>query len=136
VVFAGSAAAAAAWRDAPDFVTLFAPSSHRDAYRAAVSASSLDAIVRELAADAGSVPAPGAWTPRATSALDAFGRSGTYDRTALARLYGGRQPRVARGARQEDGRVSEAWLLVSPYPSADLSRLEAGTLRIVLRIAP
>jgi hypothetical protein len=51
----------------------------------------------------------------------------------VARLYGSRQPRVARGARADEGRVVESWTLVSPYPSADLTRLEHGTLRIVLR---
>lgn len=137
LVVAGSAlAAAAAWREAPEFITLFAPPVHRDAYSAAVSSASLDQVLRDLDADAALVRAPGAWTPRRQAPGDAFGRGGRYDRWRLARLYGARQPHVARGARLQDGRVAESWTLVSPYPAADFSRLEPGTLRIVLRIAP
>src|SRR5437868_1544520 len=33
--------------------------------------------------------------------LDAFGRTGTYDRAALVRLFGGRRVRVVRGWKQE-----------------------------------
>jgi hypothetical protein len=132
VVLAGSTVA---WVDAPPFVRLFAPGAHREAYRAAVSPASLDAVLAGLADDAALVRAPGAWRPQTVAASDAFGRSGPYDRWKLARLYGSRQARVARGARMEGGRVAESWTLVSPYPSADLMRLEPGTLLIVLRIA-
>jgi len=31
-----------------------------------------------------------------------------------------------------DGRPAEAWTLVSPYPSRDLTRLESGTMLIVV----
>jgi hypothetical protein len=127
--------AAVHWVDAPPFIRLFAPAAHQDAYRAAVSADSLDAVLASLADDPALVRAPGAWTPQAVAAWDAFGRSGRYDRWKLARLYGARQPRVARGARVEAGRPTESWTLVSPYPSADLGRLEPGTLLIVVRIA-
>ena len=62
-------------------------------------------------------------------ALDAFGTAGTYNRTALARLYGGTRVRVARRWRQRDGQfVSETWL--SPYPDATLTRLNPGTMVI------
>jgi hypothetical protein len=123
------------WRDAPEFIEIFAPAVHREAYRAAISDTALDAVLIELAADPSLVPTPGAWTARSQPALDAFGRSGNYDRWKLSRLYGSRQPRVARGARNEGGRVTESWTLVSPYPSADFSRLEPGTLRIVLKVS-
>ena len=40
------------------------------------------------------------WTIETANPLDAFGRAGLYDRSALARLYGGLRPTVARrGAR-------------------------------------
>ena len=123
------------WVDAPSFVRLFAPAAHQDAYRAAVSPDGLDAVLAALGDDPALVRTPGAWRPQTVAAPDAFGRSGRYDRWKLARLYGARQARVARGARVEDGRVTESWTLVSPYPSADLGRLEAGTLLIVVRIA-
>jgi hypothetical protein len=123
------------WRDAPDYLRLFAPASHRSDYRTSVSPLPLDDVLRGLAGDGSLAKAAGAWTPRFEYALDAFGRSGPYDRWKVARLYGPRQARVARGARMEGGRLVESWTLISPYPSADLERLEPGTLRIVLRIA-
>lgn len=134
-VVAGTGAGDAAWREAPDYLELFAPAVHRGDYRAKVSPLDLDAVLRALAADPVVVPAPGAWTPRLQSATDAFGRSGAYNRWSVARLYGSRQPRVARGVRRAGAGVAESWTLVSPYPSADLTRLEPGTLLIVLRIA-
>ena len=122
------------WRDAPEYLRLFAPAAHRGAYRAAVSTSGLD-VVLTSAGDPSWLRAPGAWTAQPQYVLDVFGRSGSYDRWALARLFGAQQPRVARGARTEAGRVVESWTLVSPYPSADFTRLEPGTLRIILEIA-
>ena len=123
------------WRDAPEYVRLFAPGSHRSDYRTSISPLPLDEVVRALAGDPSLVGAAGAWTPRSEYALDALGRSGQYDRWKVARLYGSRQPRVARGARMAGGRLVESWTLISPYPSPDLQRLEPGTLLIVLRIA-
>ena len=61
--------------------------------------------------------------------LDAFGAAGTYNRSALIRLYAGRRVKVARGWRQEEKRF-ESVTLVSPYPDASLRRLEAGTMII------
>ena len=66
-------------------------------------------------------------------ALDAFGRAGPYDRSALARLYGGRRARVAHGWKREGDRF-ESITLISPYPDASLARLEPGTMLIVLTI--
>jgi hypothetical protein len=123
------------WRDAPEHRAIFAPASRRGAYRAAVSPLALDAVLQALVADPSLVRVPGAWRPRDRLPADAFGRGGRYDRWTLARLYGSRQPRVARGARVDDGGVVESWTLVSPYPSPDLTRLDPGTLLIVLRIA-
>ena len=125
--------AAVEWRDAPEFVRVFAPAAHQTAYRAAVSEQTLETVLMTLAHDESLVRTPGAWIARPQFVLDAFGHSGSYDRSKLVRLYGSRQPRVVRGARMDAGRVVESWTLVSPYPSADLTRLEPGTLRIVLR---
>ena len=132
---ARAAQPAPGWRDAPDYVAVFAPAAHREAYRAAVSPLGLDAVLEALAADPALLRSPGAWTARAHLPADAFGRSRPYDRWTLARLYGSRQPRVARGAKTDGGRVIESWTLVSPYPTADLARLDEGTLLIVLGIA-
>jgi hypothetical protein len=74
------------------------------------------------------------WTIESLDAQDAFGRAGPYDRGALARLYGGRRPRVARGWRQQDGRF-ESVTLISPYPDASLSHLNSGTMMIVFSVA-
>jgi hypothetical protein len=61
--------------------------------------------------------------------LDAFGRAGTYDRSALARLYGGTRARVVHGFRAEGSRF-ESTTLISPHPDAALTRLMPGTLVI------
>jgi hypothetical protein len=122
------------WRDAPAHRDLFTPAAGREAYQVAASPADLDTVLRTMAGNTSLVRTPGAWTPRDEYILDAFGRSGSYDRWTLARLFGSRQARVARGARMVDGRPVESWTLISPYPSADLTRLEPGTLRIVLRV--
>jgi hypothetical protein len=74
--------------------------------------------------------APRDWTIDAVQALDAFGgigASGGLDRSALARLYGGRRANVARGWIEDADRF-ESVTLVSPYPNVPLTRLEPGTL--------
>ena len=124
----------ARWQEAPDYVALFVARPYRDAYRAFVSPLPLADVLRMVAPDAGSLQAPGSWTARPEGPTDAFGTGGTYDRWKLARLFGSHQPQVARGPRVRDGLVEESWTLVSPYPAADLSRLEQGTLLIVLRV--
>jgi hypothetical protein len=62
-------------------------------------------------------------------ALDAFGSAGSYSRAALARLYGGKRVRVARGWSQ-DGDRFESITLLSPYPDAALTQLLPGTMII------
>ena len=124
-----------AWREAPEFQALFAPPGpRRGAYRTYVSPMDLDAALRQLKDDPALLRSPRAWLPQALLPLDAFGQAGPYDRWALLRLYGAQRPRVARGAREENGRVTESWTLISPYPDTGLQRLEPGTLLIVLRI--
>ena len=124
----------ARWREARDYVALFVARPYRDAYRAFVSPLELDAALHTVATEEASIQAPGAWTAHPESPLDVFGSGGTYDRWKLARLFGSRRPDVARGPRGHDGVVEESWTLVGPYPSTDLSRLERGTLLIILRV--
>ena len=124
----------ARWREAPEFLALLIPRAYRDSYRAFVSSLPLDAALRIVASDAGSLHAAGSWMAHPENPVDAFGTGGTYDRFKLARLFGSQRPAVARGPRGHNEVVDESWTLVSPYPSADLNRLEPGTLLIVLRI--
>jgi hypothetical protein len=65
----------------------------------------------------------------ALEALEAFGSAGTYNRAALARLYGGTRVRVARSWTSSAGTFTAVTRL-SPHPDAQLSRLLPGTLEI------
>ena len=125
-----------AWRDAPEYVRLIAPANLRKSYSISVTEAPLAEVLVQVAADAGMVPTPGAWQARPEAPPDAFGTAGAYNRWQVLRLYGSRQPRVARGARMDRGRVVEAWTLISPYPSADLGTLHPGTMRLILNIGP
>ena len=69
------------------------------------------------------------WTIESVAPLDAFGAAGTFNRAAVAQLYGGRRPTVARGWTTENGRFLSI-TLVSPYPNRELTALEPGTLII------
>ena len=126
----------ARFADAPAYLALFAPRADRTAYRTATSPLELDAVLASLAGDDALVRTPGAWQPRAEAPQDAFGIGGDYNAWTVARLYGGGQPRVARGPKLEGGRIAEAWILVSPYPDVTLTRLLPGTLRIAVAIPP
>ena len=61
--------------------------------------------------------------------LDAFGASGTYDRAALQRLYGGARVRVQRSWTATPLEFVSVTRL-SPYPNASFSALRPGTLEI------
>jgi hypothetical protein len=125
----------APWREEPGYLPLLAPAGERSAaYRAYTSPLDLEATLRQLESDTTLARGPGAWQAQSMLPADAFGQAGRYDRTAMARVYGARQPRVARGPRMDNGRLLESWTLISPYPDETLSRLEAGTLLIVLRV--
>jgi hypothetical protein len=125
----------AAWREAPEYLPVLAPGGIRQkAYSVYVSPLDLETTLRQLDSDAALVRAPGAWQARPALPWDAFGQAGAYDRSAMARVYGARQPRVARGARMEASRVVESWTLIEPYPDTTLRRLETGTILIVLRL--
>jgi hypothetical protein len=69
------------------------------------------------------------WTVETVNPLDAFGRAGIYDRSALARLYGGVLPTVARRWSQTPD-TFESVTLVFPSPDAALTRLLPATLVI------
>jgi hypothetical protein len=73
--------------------------------------------------------APASWTVESLDPGDAFDGTGSYDRAALIRLYGGRRVQVARGWTETADRF-EATTLVSPYPAVTMTRLEPGTLII------
>jgi hypothetical protein len=124
----------AGWQAAPVYLALLTPRLHRDDYTVYTSPAGLDQALAQL----GGLPAllhpPGAWRPLAASPADAFGEAAEYNRWNIARLYGATRARVARGPAGQDGRVTEAWTLISPYPEPALERLHDGTLLIVLRI--
>jgi hypothetical protein len=115
------------------YVPLFTPRvAPAGTYRTFTTSRPLDKVLAALASDA-SLPAhDGSFESHLENAADAFGLSGGYNRWKLALLYGARRVAVARGPRLADGRVVEAWTLVSPYPDQRLERLNPGTLLIVL----
>jgi hypothetical protein len=73
------------------------------------------------------------WRPELLAPFDALGQAGSYDRAAVARLYGARRPQVARGWIRSNGQL-ESVTLVSPYPNPTLTQLDPGTLIIRLII--
>ena len=73
--------------------------------------------------------APAGWAVLALDPVDAFGAAGSYDRTALAHLYGGARAAVARGWTETADRF-ESLTFISPHPNAALTALEPGTLVI------
>ena len=126
---------AESWREAPEYLRVFAPAGPRAAaYRFYVSALDVATLLKRLANDPLLLHPPGAWAPAAWLPLDAFGQTGAYDRSKLARLYGSKRAVLARGPRGGAGRPTEAWTLISPYPDRHLTRLEPGTMLIVLNL--
>jgi hypothetical protein len=89
--------------------------------------------VWEAARSAGQAPPRAdSWPIRKSDPLDAFGEAGTYPRTTVARLYAGTRADIVRAPIESDGRTVAAVTLISPYPDPTLSRLEPGTMVIVL----
>jgi hypothetical protein len=140
--FSANAATAADLRlpgePAPRLARIFTPQHVRGAvYEVTVLAESLDRAVQHVRATLApgfslGTP-PGAWQAQALDPLEAFGRAGTYDRSRVAQLYAGRRVSVVRGPIERDGRVEGALTLLSPYPDPTLTRLEPGTLAILLK---
>jgi hypothetical protein len=65
----------------------------------------------------------------AADPLDVFGTAGSYERSAVSRLFGGRRANVAHGWASR-GRALVSVTLVSPYPNRTLTALVNGTLVI------
>jgi hypothetical protein len=121
------------WQEASGYLRMFAPAGPRAAaYHIYVSRLGIDKVLEQLVTDPSLLRPPGAWTPTAFVPVDAFGQTGGYDRSKLARLYGSKRALVAHGPRGPAGLPTEAWTLISPYPSDDMTRLEPGTMLIVL----
>jgi hypothetical protein len=123
---------------APALARLFTPSHVPDGtYRVTVVKEgvedSLDRIRQALPPGFRLGTPPGAWEIEVLDPLDAFGRAGGFDRARLAQLYWGRKVSVVRGPIERDGRVVGALTLFSPYPDATLTRLERGTLAILMK---
>jgi len=91
--------------------------------------------VWEMAAADGRAPANAeSWPVRKIDPLEAFGEAGAYPRTTVARLYTGVRAQVVRAPIERNGRTVAAVTLISPYPDPTLSRLEPGTMIIVLHL--
>jgi hypothetical protein len=123
----------------PALARLFTPrQAPVGAYTVTVLADGIDAALARvktaLAPDATAGSPPGSWQVQQLDPLEAFGTAGTYDRSKVARLYTGRRVSVVRGPVERGGKVVAAVTLISPYPDATLSRLEKGTLAIILGV--
>lgn len=121
-------------RPAPEFLPIFTPRLHRDAYSAWASTLPIDQLLRRLEPVPELLHPPGAWQAYASVPADAFGDTGTYDKSRLARTYGSTPVMVARGPVAGATGNSESWTLFSPYPAPSLDRLESGTLVIILTL--
>ncbi len=125
---------------APSLARLFTPlQAPEGAYAVTVLAEGIDAalanVKRALAPAAVAGGPPESWRVQSLDPLEAFGTAGVYDRSKVARLYAGRRVSAVRGPVERAGKVVAAVTLISPYPDATLSRLEQGTIVIVLRLA-
>ncbi len=114
----------------PVLTALFTPARPQlGRYEVCTTGDSIEAVT-----EAGGAEGPHYSDVEALEALDAFGTAGLYDRSKLARLYGGTRVRVARGWTESAGRF-ESVTLLSPYPDASLTRLMPGTMEIRFTLA-
>jgi hypothetical protein len=125
---------------APALARLFTPlQAPAGTYAVTVLTAGIEAalplVKKALAPEASSGNPPGSWQVQSLDPLEAFGTAGVYDRSKLARLFAGRRVSAVRGPVERGGKVVAAVTLISPYPDATLSRLEKGTLVIVVRTA-
>ena len=124
-----------AWRQSDAHARLFTPERvPAGTYRVYVSDLGLDDALRSVTADPALSAWPGAWRIESLAPVDALGLTGPYDKSVIARVYGGTPARVARGPRMVAEQPVEAWTLISPYPDDRLRRLVPGTLLIILRL--
>jgi hypothetical protein len=108
----------------PALATLFTPRhAQLGRYEVCTTADAIETVI------AGGGLARPDTSIEALESLEAFGGAGSYDRSRLARLYGGNRVRVARGWTESDGRF-ESVTLLSPYPDASLTHLNSGTMVI------
>lgn len=124
----------------PAHARLFTPrGAPADSYRVTVLDVPLDqaraAVMLALEVPASPPAGSGPWAVRRLEVAEAFGASGTYDRTRLARLFRGRRAQVARGPVVRQGLTVASVTLISPYPDPTLSRLETGTMVILLDVS-
>jgi hypothetical protein len=124
---------------APELAKLFTPRhAPVGAYQVTVLTEGIEGAIR--AVDAAVAPEDrrgepeGAWQVQTLDPLEAFGTAGTYDRAKVAQLYAGRRVSVVRGPLERKLATVAAVTLISPYPDATLSRLEPGTLAIMLNV--
>lgn len=123
-------------RPSPAHARVFTPRhAPEGSYLAFVMDGPMDAARRAVMRALGVADAPstgsGPWAVRRLETTEAFGDSGDFDETRLARLFNGRRAFVCRGPVSREGRVVASVTLISPYPDPSLSRLEPGTLVIV-----
>lgn len=117
----------------PAHAALFAPPARAGLFMFETTLEPIDEVAASYRARSPWPPA-GAWTIGRSGPNDVFDAAALYDRPRLARLYGGRPIRVARGPIIENGRVTHTVLLLSPYPEPDLEHLNSGTLIMTVRV--
>ena len=93
-----------------------------------------DQVLAAVHAASAAVPSREALAVRPLDPLRRSAEAGTYDQTTVARLYTGRKANVVRIPVERHGRTVAAITLVSPYPDPTLSRLEEGTMLVLLNI--
>jgi hypothetical protein len=114
---------------------IFAPRhAPRDAYLVYVSEERIEDVAARIRRASEQPPPAGAWAIAPAELEEAFGSVPRWDRSRVARLYGGTFPRMARGPMVRDGRVVMSVTLVSPYPDAAYERLQPGTLVLVTNL--
>ena len=130
-------------QQSPAHARLFAPPARAADFTFETTSAPIETVAREFRARWPSpnpstsnpdAPASGAWRVDRAAPSELFDGAALFDRARLARLYGGRSPRVARGPIIANGTVVEVVQLLSPYPEADLRRLNDGTLIMRVRI--
>ena len=111
----------------PAHRALFAPPARASLYSFATTDERIDRVAAYYQ-ERWPSDDPRPWKVETSGPVDVFDGAALFDRARLARLYGGKVVRIARGPIVENGRVTHTVLLLSPYPDAELTRLNQGTL--------